>query len=172
MDNSTMVVCEADKTMLNPDLNASDNRMAAGQGWSYDAAGNVIADPQGRSFIYDAENKQVEVENSLEQSIGEYWHHVQGSDLGFEPSLTVGPPTQTGGWKILLPFRERVGGHPNPGFHPGLLSSSPSATAEPARTAGRLKPGQPESGIRNDECGIWAKEGTQNRDSAFIVHRS
>lgn len=42
---------EADKKMLNPDLNASDNRMAAGQGWSYDAAGNVIADPQGRSFI-------------------------------------------------------------------------------------------------------------------------
>ncbi len=54
-----MVVCEADKKMLNPDLNASDNQMAAGQGWSYDAAGIVIADPQGRSFIYDAENKQV-----------------------------------------------------------------------------------------------------------------
>ena len=54
-----MVVCEADKKMLNPDLNTSDNRMASGQGWAYDAAGNVIADPQGRSFIYDAENKQV-----------------------------------------------------------------------------------------------------------------
>lgn len=57
VDGSTMVVCEADKKMLNPGLNASDNRMAAGQGWAYDAAGNVIADPQGRTFIYDAENK-------------------------------------------------------------------------------------------------------------------
>ena len=57
VDGSTMVVCEADKKMLNPDLNTSDNRMASGQGWAYDAAGNVIADPQGRSFIYDAENK-------------------------------------------------------------------------------------------------------------------
>ncbi len=57
MDGSTAVVCETDKKMLNPDLNTSDNRMAAGQGWSYDAAGNVIADSRGRSFIYDA-NKQ------------------------------------------------------------------------------------------------------------------
>lgn len=59
VDGGTAVVCEADKRMLNPDLNASDNRMATGQGWSYDAAGNVIADPQGSKFIYDAENKQV-----------------------------------------------------------------------------------------------------------------
>lgn len=34
----------------------------------YDAGGNVIADPQGRTFIYDAENKQVEVESSQEHS--------------------------------------------------------------------------------------------------------
>lgn len=57
VDSSTAVVCEADKKMLNPDLNASDNRMAAGQGWSYDAAGNVIADPQGRTFFYDADKQ-------------------------------------------------------------------------------------------------------------------
>ena len=56
-----MVVCEADKKMLNPDLNSSDNRIASGQGWAYDPAGNVIADQQGRSFIYAAENKQVPV---------------------------------------------------------------------------------------------------------------
>lgn len=72
VDGSTMVVCEADKKMLNPDLNASDNRMAAGQGWAYDAAGNVIADPQGRSFIYDAENKQVLVSGQWSVVSGRY----------------------------------------------------------------------------------------------------
>lgn len=58
--------------MLNPDLNASDNRMAAGQGWSFDAAGNVIADPQGRLFIYDAENKQVLVSDQWSVVSGQY----------------------------------------------------------------------------------------------------
>ncbi|MBK9163453.1 MAG: hypothetical protein IPM21_05970 [Acidobacteria bacterium] len=51
---------------------------------------------------------------------------IPHSEIRFRvaPSLTVGLLTrwapETGGWKILLPFRERVGGHPNPGFHPGL----------------------------------------------------
>jgi len=90
VDGTTAVVCEADKKMLNPDLNVSDNRMAAGQGWSYDAAGIVIADPQGRSFIYDAENKQVEVENLLEQSIGSYWFDGDGKRIKKRTSC---PPT-------------------------------------------------------------------------------
>lgn len=58
--------------MLNPDLNASDNRMAAGHGWAYDAAGNVIADPQGRSFTYDAGNKQVLVSGRWSVVSGQY----------------------------------------------------------------------------------------------------
>ncbi|MBX3267905.1 MAG: hypothetical protein KF831_14495 [Acidobacteria bacterium] len=95
VDGSTMVVCEADKKMFNPDLNASDNRMAAGQGWAYDAAGNVIADPQGRSFIYDAENKQVEVENSLEQSIGSYWFDGDGKRIKKEGLAPNGQPELT-----------------------------------------------------------------------------
>lgn len=69
--------------------------MAAGQGWSYDAAGNVIADPQGRSFIYDAENKQVEVENSLEQSIGSYWFDGDGKRIKKEGLAPNGQPELT-----------------------------------------------------------------------------
>ena len=95
VDGSTMVVCEADKKMLNPDLNASDNRMDSGQGWAYDAVGNVIADPQGRSFIYDAENKQVEVENSLEQSIGSYWFDGDGKRIKKEGLAPNGQPELT-----------------------------------------------------------------------------
>ena len=96
VDGSTPVVCETDKKMLDPDLNASDNRMASGQGWSYDAVGNVIGDPQGRSFIYDAENKQVEAKNSLDQGIGKYWFDGDGKRIKKEgiapnrqPELTV-----------------------------------------------------------------------------------
>jgi RHS repeat-associated protein len=78
MDGSTPVVCEADKEIFNPDLNPSNNRMAANQGWSYDAAGNVITDAEGRQFSYDAENKQREVKDSLNQTIGQYFFDGDG----------------------------------------------------------------------------------------------
>ncbi len=95
MDGSTPVVCEADKKILNPALDPANNKMASGQGWSYDAAGNVIGDPQGRSFIYDAENKQVEVENSLEQSIGKYWFDGDGKRIKKEGIAPNGQPELT-----------------------------------------------------------------------------
>lgn len=43
----------------NPTINTSNNRIAANQGYSYDAAGNLIADAQGHTFGYDAEGRQV-----------------------------------------------------------------------------------------------------------------
>ena len=78
VDGSTPVVCGADKNIFDPDLNPANNRMATGQGWAYDAAGNVITDPEGRTFTYDAENKQIEVENSSSQTIGEYFFDGDG----------------------------------------------------------------------------------------------
>jgi len=56
------VVCESVRPVVNPSVNPLNNRFSSGQGWSYDAAGNTTADPQGRTFTYDAENKQVKVE--------------------------------------------------------------------------------------------------------------
>ncbi|MFV0387391.1 MAG: hypothetical protein ACK5NT_01445 [Pyrinomonadaceae bacterium] len=35
--------------------------------------GNIVADAQGRSFFYDAENKQKEVRNSSNAIIGQYF---------------------------------------------------------------------------------------------------
>lgn len=48
----------------------------------------TATDPLGSPRVLT--NKQGEVENSLEQSIGTYWYRVQGSNLGFEPLLTSG----------------------------------------------------------------------------------
>ncbi|MCZ2391535.1 MAG: hypothetical protein LC113_10715 [Acidobacteria bacterium] len=38
--------------------------MSASDGYVFDASGNTTGDPQGRTFIYDAGNKQAEVKNS------------------------------------------------------------------------------------------------------------
>lgn len=44
---------------LNPSFDLYTNRIAANQGYYYDAAGNVTADAQGHTYTYDAEGRQV-----------------------------------------------------------------------------------------------------------------
>jgi len=47
------------------------------QGYTFDLAGNVITDAQGRTFNYDAENKQKSVSNSG-GSLGTYFYDGDG----------------------------------------------------------------------------------------------
>ncbi|MCW5956465.1 MAG: hypothetical protein KIT61_07755, partial [Pyrinomonadaceae bacterium] len=68
-------VCSADVPIVNPSVNTSNNRLS---GTTYDAAGNVIVDAEGRQFIYDAENKQIEVENPQDETIGQYFFDGDG----------------------------------------------------------------------------------------------
>jgi len=77
------VVCESVRPVVNPSVNPLNNRFSSGQGWSYDAAGNTTADPQGRTFTYDAENKQVKVESfdangSPINTLGVYYYDGDG----------------------------------------------------------------------------------------------
>ena len=55
-------------------LTFSGNRITTA-GYSFDLAGNTTADPQGRTFAYDAENKQTAVNNG---STGQYSYDGQG----------------------------------------------------------------------------------------------
>lgn len=52
--------------------------MSSADDYTYDPSGNTINDPQGRTFIYNAENKQVEVKDSLNNTIGKYWYNGDG----------------------------------------------------------------------------------------------
>ncbi len=67
----------SNQALTNPTISTSNNRLTS-TGWTYDSAGNTIGDPDGRSFIYDAENKQVEVKNSSNASIGTYFFDGDG----------------------------------------------------------------------------------------------
>jgi RHS repeat-associated protein len=42
----------------NPTISLANNRYSAGQGYVYDAAGNLITDAAGHTYSYDAENRQ------------------------------------------------------------------------------------------------------------------
>ncbi len=53
---------------------SAKNRFNSGQGYAYDLSGNTISDAEGRTYIYDAENKQKQVKNSANQTIGTYFY--------------------------------------------------------------------------------------------------
>jgi len=75
--NTTTLPANFDPDIYNPTIDPDDNRFEAGQGYSYDSSGNTTADAEGRTFVYDAENKQVEViESSV--TIGEYFYDGDG----------------------------------------------------------------------------------------------
>ncbi len=76
--NTTSPSSFSNTNLTNPTFNTANNRMASGQNWTYDSAGNVTVDPDGRTFTYDGENKQTEVKNSSSVSLGTYFFDGDG----------------------------------------------------------------------------------------------
>ena len=74
-DGSGAVVCANDVPVVNPTINTANNRL---DGYTFDNAGNTTVDAISRQFIYDAENKQIEVKDSQSTSIGKYYYDGDG----------------------------------------------------------------------------------------------
>jgi len=79
----------------NPAVDSNNNRFSSGQNYSYDSAGNTTTDAQGRTFVYDAENKQTSVSDSG-GLIGQYWYDGDGKRVkkfgiapDGQPELTI-----------------------------------------------------------------------------------
>lgn len=64
------------EAVCNPTISTGNNRLSS-TGWSYDSGGNTTGDPDGRTFVYDGENKQVEV-TTASTVHGQYWHDGDG----------------------------------------------------------------------------------------------
>ncbi len=72
------VVCTADRNIYNPGINGDGkNRLNASNGYGFDNAGNTADDAQGRTFVYDAENKQISVSDP-NGTIGQYFYDGDG----------------------------------------------------------------------------------------------
>jgi RHS repeat-associated protein len=62
--------------VCNPDINPANNKVV---GHTFDNSGNTTIDAEGKTFFYDAENKQKEVRNAQNQIIGQYLYDGNGS---------------------------------------------------------------------------------------------
>lgn len=77
-NNNTTTLGACPTAQCNPTISATNNRFTSGQGYTYDFAGNVITDAQGRTFAFDAENKQKEVRDVNNIVIGTYFYDGDG----------------------------------------------------------------------------------------------
>lgn len=62
------------------DANTTTNKFSTGQGYTYDANGNIIVDPVdgGRSFAFNGDNKQTEVRDAYNNLVGKYYYDGDG----------------------------------------------------------------------------------------------
>lgn len=75
--NTTMPTSFASPAITNPTISTTNNRLSS-SGYTYDNSGNLTANAGGRTYVYDAENKQVEAKNSSSVTIGQYWYDGNG----------------------------------------------------------------------------------------------
>jgi RHS repeat-associated protein len=79
VENNSPVMCAVDRKIYNPSINASnDNKLDTSQGYAFDSNGNTTLEAAGQTFIYDSDNKQVEVRNSSNQLVGHYVYDGDG----------------------------------------------------------------------------------------------
>jgi YD repeat-containing protein len=73
-NNTTTLASGCPVTVCNPSANPTNNKLV---GTNYDAVGNTKIDANGQTFVYDAENKQVQVSNAG-GIVGQYWYNGDG----------------------------------------------------------------------------------------------
>lgn len=55
-----------------PAIDANTNRFSNSSNYQYDAVGNLIGDIHGRQFVFNGDNKQVQVKDQYNATVGEY----------------------------------------------------------------------------------------------------
>jgi RHS repeat-associated protein len=84
-NNSTNLLSGCPVNVCNPSANPTNNKLV---GTNYDAVGNTKIDANGQTFIYDAENKQVQV-NNASGIVGQYYYDGDGKRIKkFVPSTS------------------------------------------------------------------------------------
>ena len=68
----------ANNNFSHPAIDPATNRFASTEGYLYDKNGNITKDAQNRQFVFNAENKQREVKDSVGGVVGRYYYDGEG----------------------------------------------------------------------------------------------
>jgi RHS repeat-associated protein len=77
-NNTTTLPTNCVVAVCNPTIDSNTNKLI---GYQFDSSGNTKVDANGQTFIYDAENKQVEVRNASNGIVGQYFYDGDGKRI-------------------------------------------------------------------------------------------
>jgi RHS repeat-associated protein len=64
-----------------PTIDNTTNRLSSGQGYTFDANGNMTVDAEGRQFTFNGDNKQTEIKDDQDVTVGEYFYDGEGKRI-------------------------------------------------------------------------------------------
>jgi RHS repeat-associated protein len=74
-NRTTTIPSGCSVAVCNPSVNPATNKLV---GYQFDNAGNTKVDANGQTFVYDSENKQVEVRTASNVVVGQYFYNGDG----------------------------------------------------------------------------------------------
>jgi RHS repeat-associated protein len=77
-DAANTTTLPANNAVYNPQIDANTNKFLVSEGYNYDAEGNLTSNPESQLFQYNAENKQVQVQNTSNGSSANYYYDGNG----------------------------------------------------------------------------------------------
>lgn len=105
---NTTTLGSCTQAVCNPLISTANNRFSAGQGYSYDATGNLTVDAQGRQFFYDAENQQKQVKDAANNVIGTYLYDGEGKRVKKVTSTETTVFVYDGGGQLVAEYSTEI----------------------------------------------------------------
>jgi RHS repeat-associated protein len=102
--NNTTTLGSCQQVVCNPTVSTANNRFSSGQGYSYDAAGNLTSDPGARQYLYDGENRQKQIKDQAGVSLGQYMYDGEGRRVKKISSLETTIFVYDGGGQLAAEY--------------------------------------------------------------------
>ena len=78
-NTTTLGSCSTNQ--CNPSIDAANNRFTTNQGYTYDLSGNITQEANGKTYSYDALNKQIEAKDNNGNIVGQYFYDGLGKRI-------------------------------------------------------------------------------------------
>jgi RHS repeat-associated protein len=76
-DAGNTTTLPANNAVYNPNID-TDNKFLVSEGYNYDSEGNLTSNPENQLFAYNAENKQIQIQNTATNIIVDYYYDGGG----------------------------------------------------------------------------------------------
>ncbi|HEV7645946.1 MAG TPA: RHS repeat-associated core domain-containing protein [Pyrinomonadaceae bacterium] len=117
-------------TVQAPSIDAATNRFQSSENYTYDVAGNVTGDPSGNQFIFNGDNKQVQVKDVSNSTVGLYYYDGNGKRVKKVTTTETTVFVYDASGKLLVEYSTQLSSTPAVSFTATDPLGSPRALSD------------------------------------------